>query len=222
MYSRIEDERLQYLREGKIRQAGEVFAGEEDTQEKDEYETELQQAFAGVLPSSFLGSRAWTLDRVADALALCRSFGKPSLFITMTTNPKWPEIISQLRLGQTASDIPVIVCRAFRNRLAALYKFLHSRFGRVVYLITVVEFQKRGLPHAHLLVKLCPEILLNNIDDVVSAELPSKDDKLELYQLVNEFMRHKESHLESLSSRCNKNGKCIYAELAVVLTVQFP
>jgi hypothetical protein len=67
----------------------------------------------------------------------------------MTTNPKWPEIVSQLRPGQTASDIPVIVCRAFRNRLAALYKFLHSRFGRVVYLITVVEFQKRGLPHAH-------------------------------------------------------------------------
>jgi hypothetical protein len=117
---------------------------------------ELQRAFSGVLPSSFLGSRAWTSERVADALALCRSLGKPSLFITMTTNPKWPEIVSQLKLGQTASDIPVVVCRAFQARLAALERFLHSRFGRVVYLIKVVEFQKRGLPHAHLLVKVSP------------------------------------------------------------------
>jgi hypothetical protein len=41
MYSRIEDERLQYIREGKMRQAGEVFTGEEDTQEKDDYKIEL-------------------------------------------------------------------------------------------------------------------------------------------------------------------------------------
>jgi hypothetical protein len=159
MYSRIEDERLQYIREGKLRQAGEVFAGEEDTQEKDDYEMELQRAFASVLPSSFLGSRAWTSERVADALALLRSLGKPSLLITMTTNPKWPEIVSQLRPGQTALDIPVVVCRAFRGRLAALEKFLHWRFGRVIYQIKVVEFQKRGLPHAHLVVKVSPYLI---------------------------------------------------------------
>jgi hypothetical protein len=99
----------------------------------------------------------------------------------MTTNPKWPEIVSQLQAGQTAADAPLIVCRAFQNRLVALCKFLHRRFGRVVYLITVVEFQKRGLPHAHLLVKLSPKIPLNSIDNVVRAELPSKEEDLELY-----------------------------------------
>ncbi len=140
MYCCIKDERLQYLREGKICQAAEVFAGEEDMQEKDDYEIELQYAFAGALPSSFLGSQAWTSDRVADALALCCFLSKLSLFITMTTNPKWPEIVSQLRAGQTASDIPIIVCRAFWNHLAALCKFLYSYFGYVIYRITVIEF----------------------------------------------------------------------------------
>ena len=142
MYCRIEDERLQYLREGKTRQAREVFAAgeEEDTQEKDDYEMELQRAFAGVLPSSFLGSRAWTSERIADALALCRIYGKPSLFITMTTNPKWPEILCRLTKGQTAADVPVIVCRVFHNRLAVIKKFLRERFSYVVYTITVVEF----------------------------------------------------------------------------------
>jgi hypothetical protein len=192
MYCRIEDERLQYLREGKTRQAREVFAAgeEEDTQEKDDYEMELQRAFAGVLPSSFLGSRAWTSERIADALALCRIYGKPSLFITMTTNPKWPEILCRLTKGQTAADVPVIVCRVFHNRLAVLKKFLRERFGCVVYTITVVEFQKRGLPHAHLLIKVFPEILVHHIDDIVSTELPlgeNEKDK-ELRRLVEEFM----------------------------------
>jgi hypothetical protein len=212
MYCRIEDERLQYLREGKTRQAREVFAAEEDTQEKDDYEMELQRAFAGVLPSSFLGSRAWTSERIADALALCRIYGKPSLFITMTTNPKWLEILSRLTRGQTAADVPVVVCRVFHNRLTVLKKFLRERFGCIVYTITVVEFQKRGLPHAHLLIKVFPEIPIDHIDDVVSAELPleKNEEDRELRRLVEEFMQHKESHLLSPESRCNKKGRCIY------------
>ena len=145
-------------------------------------------------------------------MALCRIYGKLSLFITITTNPKWLEILCRLTKGQTAADVPVIVCRVFHNRLAVLKKFLHKRFSCVVYTITVVEFQKRGLPHAHLLIKVFPEIPIHHIDDVVSAELPlgeNEKDK-ELHQLVKEFMQHKESHLLSLESRYNKKGRCIY------------
>ena len=146
---------------------------------------ELQRAFAGVLPSSFLGSCAWTSERIADALALCRIYGKPSLFITITMNPKWPEILYRFTKGQTAADVPIVVYRVFHNRLAVLKKFLHERFSYVVYTITVVEFQKRGLPPAHLLIKVFPKIPTDYIDDVVSTELPSDR---ELHRLVEEFM----------------------------------
>ncbi|KAG5347453.1 hypothetical protein C0989_011811 [Termitomyces sp. Mn162] len=27
-----------------------------------------------------------------DSMAICRNFGKPDLFLTMTANPKWSEI----------------------------------------------------------------------------------------------------------------------------------
>ena len=54
------------------------------------------------------------------------------------------------------------------------------------------------------------EIPLDCIDNVVCAELPSKEDEPELYQLVNDFMRHRDTHLQSEYSRCNKKGKCIY------------
>jgi hypothetical protein len=103
------------------------------------------------------------LERIADALALCRIYGKLSLFITMTTNPKWPEILYRLARGQTAADVPVVVCRVFHNRLAALKKFLRKRFSCIVYTITVVEFQKRGPPHAHLLTKVFPKIPITTL-----------------------------------------------------------
>ena len=40
-----------------------------------------------MLPASFLGSQAWAAEQVADALVLCREYGKPSLFLMITTNP---------------------------------------------------------------------------------------------------------------------------------------
>ena len=93
------------------------------------------------LPFSFVGSKAWVSEHVADLLTLCREFGKPSLFITMTTNPNWPEITARLGPGQTASDIPLIVARVFKARLAKLIEFIRFKLGCIVYLVKVIEFQ---------------------------------------------------------------------------------
>jgi hypothetical protein len=48
--------------------------------------------FQNKIPASFMGSYAWALDQVADALVITQKLGKPSIFLTMTTNPQWPEI----------------------------------------------------------------------------------------------------------------------------------
>lgn len=101
-----------------------------------------------------MGSQAWASDQVADALALARELGRPSLFITMTSNPKWPEIVDRLQPGQHFTDIPSVVCRAFHVRLQYLKAFIVHHFHEVAYMVTVVEFQKRGLPHSHMLLKV--------------------------------------------------------------------
>jgi hypothetical protein len=93
--------------------------------------------------------------RSGDALALARELGPPSFFITMTSNPKWPEIVERLRPGQHFTDIPSVVCRAFHVRLQYLKAFMTHYFRRLTYIVTVVEFQKRGLPHSHILLKIC-------------------------------------------------------------------
>ncbi|KAK9053094.1 hypothetical protein SSX86_029724 [Deinandra increscens subsp. villosa] len=44
-----------------------------------------------VLPSTFTGSPRYMVQNYQDAMALCRTYGNPDLFITFTANPNWPE-----------------------------------------------------------------------------------------------------------------------------------
>lgn len=112
------------------------------------------------LPASFLGSRCWATEQISDSLAIAAIYGPPTFFITMTCNTNWPEILSQLRPGQNFIDIPVVVIRVFKRKVALLEHALKTMFpqaGGLLYCIHSIEFQKRGLPHAHILLKFCSD-----------------------------------------------------------------
>ena len=89
-----------------------------------------------------------------DAMALVRRHGKPGAFVTATTNPNWDEIAANLPPGQTAYDRPDISNRVFALKLKDLLHLLFKcgLLGGVVAHIHVIKFQKRGLPHAHILI----------------------------------------------------------------------
>eukprot|EP00973_Karenia_brevis_P004800 659797-Karenia_brevis.AAC.1 len=53
-------------------------------------------------------------------MAIVQRFGKPDLFVTMTANPSWPEIVSNLRPGKTAANRPDLTTRVFKLKLRAL------------------------------------------------------------------------------------------------------
>jgi hypothetical protein len=103
------------------------------------------------LPASFLGSIRWSHERTADALTVARAKGPPTFFITFTCNPKWDEITEQLRPGQLPHDIPEVVARVFKQKQQKFMHILkHGVFpgaGKVDYIVSRIEFQKRGLPH---------------------------------------------------------------------------
>lgn len=63
------------------------------------------------LPASFVGSRRYMTQDYQDAMAICRCYGAPDLFITFTCNPKWDEIADALRYepGQVPADRSDIV-----------------------------------------------------------------------------------------------------------------
>jgi hypothetical protein len=163
------------------------------------------------LPASFLGSVRWAHERTADALAVASAFGPPTMFITFTCNPYWVEIQERLRPGQQWFDIPVVVARVFKRKLTQFIECLKTSFpkaGDLIYVIHRVEFQKRGAPHAHILVRYSHELLSpHDIDSVISAELPDDPDDA---ALVKEFMTHHHPSSGALPPYCDphKKGSC--------------
>jgi len=69
-----------------------------------------------------------------DSMAIIRQYGKPDLFITMTCNPKWEEIVSALKPGEITHDRPNLVTRVFVGKLQHLLDKLLKKgiFGEVV------------------------------------------------------------------------------------------
>ena len=118
-------------------------------------------------------------------------FGRPDLFITTATNPKWQETVINLLPQQSASDRPDIVVRAFNQKMKKLMSLINdSWFGHVQAWLYSIEFQKRGLPLAHILVWLSPESKISpqNIDLLLSAEIPSPNTEPVLHELVTSDM----------------------------------
>jgi len=74
-----------------------------------------------------------------------------------------------------------------------------------------IEFQKCGLPHAHLLLFLHPcrkYPTAMDIDKVISAKIPCPKVDLELNACVKERMIHGPCGISKISSPCMKNGSC--------------
>ena len=112
-----------------------------------------------------------------DAMAIVRRYGKPDLFITFTCNPKWPEILDSLLSNQTPVDRPDLTARVFHQKLQLLLHDITQKhvFGVPLAFIYVIEFQKRGLPHCHILLILqhtSKPASPDDYDAYVSAEIP--------------------------------------------------
>ncbi len=116
---------------------------------------------------------------------LVSEYSCPHVFLTLSCNPEWPEIQSQLINGQTAFDRPDVTVPVFKSRLDKFKtnirngKYFESR--EVIYIIHVIEYQYRGLPHAHMVFCLdnAHDIGIDNQDNLIDfvsrnliAELP--------------------------------------------------
>ncbi len=168
-----------------------------------------------ILPASHVGSPRWYSQKFQDAMAIVRHFRKPDLFITFTCNPYWKEIQDALLPGQSAYDRPDITSRIFRIKLNELIHDVTVKgvLGKAIAHVYTIEFQKRGLPHCHLLVIFAHDYKLYNnkgdFDRVVSAEIPDPIEQKELHDLVMKHMIHTPcdgTHPDK--QQCIQNGCC--------------
>ena len=129
-----------------------------------------------VLPSTFQGSPRAMQQGYQDAMTIVAKFGRPDLFLTFTCNPKWKEITENLTTGRLHKILDLIAW-VFKRYLDQLMKDITRNhiLGKALAFVNVVEFQKRGLPHCHLLIVLDPESKLRDAADIdlaISAEIP--------------------------------------------------
>jgi hypothetical protein len=130
-----------------------------------------------------------------DAMTIVRKRGKPEYFITFTCNPKWPDIQNLLKPGQTQEYRHDLTARVFKQKLDELMNDLLELhvLGVDIAHCFVIEFQKRGLPHAHILLIMREEDRIHTIEDVdsvVQAFIPNKGADEKLYELVLQHMVH--------------------------------
>ena len=147
-------------------------------------------------------------------MAICRHYGRADFFITFTCNPQWEEITANLPPGFTASDRPDIVARVFNLKLKALLDDLLQKhvLGTPVAEVYTIEFQKRGLPHAHILLILNDNDKIRDVellDNIICAEIPDRNVDPDLYNVVTTNMMHGPCGVTHPNSPCMKGGpKC--------------
>ncbi|XP_061398409.1 uncharacterized protein LOC133334127 [Musca vetustissima] len=210
MYAKIETERLMYIRhnQSKLRVDNYIHLQDAINSNIDVNPNELGRAI--ILPATFTGSPRHMQEYTQDAMAYVRSYGRPDLFITFTCNPKWEEITSELSCGQTSAHRHDITARVFKQKLKSLMDFIVKMhiFGETRCWMYSVEWQKRGLPHAHILIWLVEKITPNLIDSVISAEIPDPNNDPQLHDIVIKNMVHGPCGTINPNSPCMVDGKC--------------
>ncbi|XP_053597308.1 uncharacterized protein LOC128668406 [Microplitis demolitor] len=163
-----------------------------------------------ILPSSFTGSPRFMNEKSQDAMTYVRKFGRPDLFITFTCNPEWPEIKSELLPNQHSYDRHDLISRVFHLKLKKMIDLLTKKniFGPSKAFVYSVEWQKRGLPHAHILLWLANKVQPDSIDAIISAEIPDIQQDPILHNIVIKNMIHGPCGFHNPSSPCMKENVC--------------
>jgi hypothetical protein len=155
------------------------------------------------IPSALRGSPGSRYEGVQKCTALAVKLGPPTLFLTFTANSEWAEFRAALRPNESWWHHPHLLCRYFHHRLNELLHDLQEGVSlgvRTSWIVSVVEFQARGMPHAHLLVRLSDVGSLSGeiVDRFLSCAHEGCTDPV-LKEIVGRFMVH-----QCRPERCHK------------------
>nr|XP_043612400.1 uncharacterized protein LOC122584252 [Erigeron canadensis] len=167
-----------------------------------------------ILPYSFTGSHRYMMQNYLDAMAICRSYGYPDLFLTFTCNPQWPEVVRYMKqVKLNLEDRADTLSKMFKIKVDRLMQDIKENniFGKLEAVVYTIEFQKRGLPHAHICLFLNEKDKLKDIDSIdhfISAEIPDENVDPDLYKIVSSLMVHGPCGETNMDAACMVDKKC--------------
>ncbi|CAN1164776.1 hypothetical protein LINPERHAP2_LOCUS25769 [Linum perenne] len=215
-YAFVEAERLDWIKNNQVKLCYHYFQGLAYAFTRGD--TNLENTGKHViLAASHTGSPRCKYENFQDAMAICRVVGYPDLFITFTCNSDWPKIHIMVNMirhteGKDPNRADVIT-RVFKLKLNQLILEINTKmiFGKLTAFVQAIEFQKRGLPHAHMLLFLSAEDKIHDdafIDAVISAEIPDPIIDPLCYKVVENFMFHGPCGAAFPNAPCTTENKC--------------
>jgi hypothetical protein len=122
-----------------------------------------------------------------DSMCMVQKLGMPTYFITMTMNSALIE--ADLKDYETRYERVDLADRVFELMLKELLDDIEKKkvLGTCIGRVYVCEFQKRGGKHAHIVIIMDKDDVPKTpeeIDKVISAEIPDPESEPELYELI--------------------------------------
>ncbi len=149
--------------------------------------------------------------KFADAMTTAAKLGGPHLFTTFTTSPTWLEFCDSTSNTPYVEDNMVVEDHVFKEKLALFLDDLRAGVffeeREAVYMISAVEFQWRGHPHAHIVYRLQGDRLTaDEINRMITTSYTQCKTQKET-KLLETFMTH---HCKR--DLCLKDGKpcCLF------------
>jgi hypothetical protein len=146
-------------------------------------------------------------------MLICKWARCPDAFVIFICNPQWLEIKRTLLPEHQPQDQSDLVTRVFKIKLKELINDIHKKhiLGCTIAGIYVIEFQKRGLPHAHILIFFAEDYKPHTVEDVdrmLSAEFLNPETNRLAHETVAKCMMHGPCGVAFLNAPCMEDGKC--------------
>ena len=111
---------------------------------------------------------------------------------------------------QSPVDRHDITARVYRKKMMSLMDIMvkHDVYGSVRCWMYSVDWQKRGLPHAHILIWLYDMITSNECYDLICYEIPYAEVVKDLHEVLMVNMMHEPYDKLNSTSLCMISGKC--------------
>nr|KAJ0205278.1 hypothetical protein LSAT_V11C500264790 [Lactuca sativa] len=132
----------------------------------------------------------------------------------MMRNPNWHEIKQNLKPYEEGQNRANLIVRVFHAKVEQLkHELFKNNICREIGACTnVIEFQKRGLPHAHSFLILetnCKMHTPEDFEKIVYAKIPSQSENPHLFRMVVQHMIHGPYGSLNFFNVCmKKKGSC--------------